>query len=68
MAREEHGEQLRALRRARTQVEANERRWRESIRARNDLVRDAKLAGVPAQVAYDAAGINQSTYSRQGGE
>jgi hypothetical protein len=53
------------LRRFRLTVEENERRWRDSIKERNRLVREAKQAGVPAAAAYDAAGINGSTFSRQ---
>lgn len=56
-----------ALRRARGRVEANERRWRDSIKARNQLVREAKQAGLSAGEAYELAGVNQSTFSRQRG-
>jgi hypothetical protein len=55
------------LRQSRSTVEANERTWRDSIKERNQLVRAAKRAGVPAAEAYAAAGITQSTYSRQAG-
>lgn len=57
-----------ALRRARGQVEANERRWRDSIKTRNGLVRAAKAAGLPAAEAYRLAGVHESTYSRQQGD
>lgn len=67
MARDLHAEHRAALRRARGRVEAKERAWRDSIRARNDLVRAAKRAGLPAAEAYELAGVTQSTFSRQQG-
>jgi hypothetical protein len=67
MARDPLDAHRTALHRSRQQVEQNERTWRDSIRARNVLVRKAKAAGMPAAEAYDLAGVNQSTYSRQAG-
>lgn len=57
--------ELRALDRARQQVEAKRAAYQAAIRARNDAVRKAKAAGHPATTVYQRAGVSQSTYSRQ---
>ena len=67
MAKDQLAQHRAGLRRARGRVEANEQRWRASIRERNDLVRAAKRAGLPAAEAYELAGVTQSTFSRQQG-
>jgi hypothetical protein len=66
MAKQEPAE-LRALDRARQQVEAKRAAYQASIRARNAAVRAARAAGHPAADVYRRAGVSQSTYSRQGG-
>ena len=58
---------FRKLDQARAKVERATEARRLAVEARNELVREAKRAGLPAAAAYERAGINQSTFSRQQG-